>query len=188
MNLEEDIVLEGYGVRLKRLTHDKIEVLRNWRNDPKIQQYMFYRAYITPEMQERWFAKLDKKCNFYFIIEYGGKEVGCVNIKDIDWKTKTGEPGSFIYEDEYLNSDVAQRANFLLGDFIWKDLQLETLIIEVVRSNKRAMEMNKAVGYKEVASRHGDPEDMVRLIMTREDALKPNKLFDRLRMIFNKTK
>ena len=186
INLEDDIVLEGYGVKLRRLTHDKIEMLRQWRNDPKIQQHMFYREYITPEMQERWFAKLDKKCNFYFIIEYEGKEVGCVNIKDINWETKTGEPGIFIYAEECLDSDVAQRANFLFGDFVWHELQLEAMTIEVVRTNKRAMEMNKTLGYKETPLLPGDPDYKVRMILTREEALKPHKLYDRLRKIFNK--
>ncbi len=46
--MDDNLILENYGVRLKRLTHDKIELLRQWRNDPKIQQYMFYREYITP--------------------------------------------------------------------------------------------------------------------------------------------
>ncbi len=46
--MDDNLILENYGVRLKQLTHDKIELLRQWRNDPKIQQYMFYREYITP--------------------------------------------------------------------------------------------------------------------------------------------
>lgn len=147
INLEEDIVLEGYGVTLRRLTHDKIEMLRQWRNDPKIQQYMFYRDYITPEMQERWFAKMDKKCNFYFIIEYEGKEVGCVNIKDINWETKTGEPGIFIYDDEYLNGDVSIRASFVLTDFVFITLGLVLLKGHILPDNKRAVRFNKALGY-----------------------------------------
>ena len=39
---------EKYGITLKRLTVDKIELVRNWRNDPKISQYMEFRDYITP--------------------------------------------------------------------------------------------------------------------------------------------
>lgn len=98
----QDLVLEGYGVKLKRLTHDKIELLRQWRNDPKIQQYMIYRETITPEMQEKWFQKINNDHNFYFIIEYEGKEIGCVNIKDVDYEKKCGEPGIFIYDDRYI--------------------------------------------------------------------------------------
>lgn len=184
--MEENLVLEGYGVTLRRLTHDKIEMLRQWRNDPKISQYMFYREYITPEMQERWFANLDKKCNYYFIIEYEGKEVGCINIRAIDWKTKTGEPGIFIYDDTYIDSDVAMRANFCLGDWAWNDLGIEHMTIEVQRSNRRAMQMNIASGYEEIPNKEGDPEVMARMVISREKALAPNKLFDRLRKIFNK--
>jgi len=187
-NLEGYFELEGYGVKLKRLTHDKIEMLRQWRNDPKIQQYMFYRQEITPEMQERWFANMDKRCNFYFIIEYEGKEVGCINIRDIDWETKNGEPGMFIYEDEYLNSDVAMRASFCMGDWVWNDLKLESETIEVVRTNKNAMQFNLSAGYKELPLQPGDPENMCRMILTRDIALSSNKLFDRLKTIFNKTK
>ena len=39
------MILEGYGVKLHRLTEEKIELLRRWRNDPKIQQYMGYREH-----------------------------------------------------------------------------------------------------------------------------------------------
>lgn len=186
--MDDNLILENYGVRLKRLTHDKIELLRQWRNDPKIQQYMFYREYITPEMQERWFKNLDKKCNYYFIIEYDGKEIGCINIRDIDWEKKTGEPGIFIYDDDYLDSDVAMRAGFCMEDWIWNDLKLESQTIEVRRSNRRALQYNIAIGYEEIPKQQGDEEDKIRMILTREKARKPNKLMERLRKIFNKNK
>lgn len=182
--MEENLVLKGYGVTLRRLTHDKIEMLRQWRNDPKIQQYMFYRQEITPEMQERWFANMDKKCNYYFIIEYDGKEVGCINVRNIDWSTGGGEPGIFIYDDAYIDSDVAVRAGFCMGDWCWKELKMAYHSIEVQRDNKRALQMNKANGYEELPPLPGDSKDKVRMILTREKALAPNKLMDRLRKIF----
>ena len=86
------MILEGYGVKLYRLTEEKIELLRRWRNDPKIQQYMGYREHITSEMQKAWFERINNDNNYYFIIEYEGKEIGCINIKDIDYVKKTCEP------------------------------------------------------------------------------------------------
>ena len=100
INFEEDIVLEGYGVTLRRLTHDKIEMLRQWRNDPKISGAMFYQQIITPEMQERWFANLDKKQNFYFIVCYKDEEIGLINVKNIDYDKMNGE---FDYMYKVLN-------------------------------------------------------------------------------------
>ena len=42
------IELTNYDVSLRQLTVDKIELVRQWRNDPKIQETMLSRDYITP--------------------------------------------------------------------------------------------------------------------------------------------
>ena len=128
--------ISGYGVTLRRLTEDKIEMVRNWRNDPKIQQYMEFRDYITPEMQKKWFERINNDNNYYFIIVYKDKEIGLINIRDIDYETKDGEPGIFIYDDEYLNTDVPMRASFCMADFVWNTLKLEKMHIHVLRNNK----------------------------------------------------
>lgn len=184
--IDPNLTLTGYGVTLRRLTHDKIEMLRQWRNDPKIQQYMVYREYITPEMQERWFEKINNDNNFYFIIEYEGREVGMINIKDVDYEKKTGEPGIFIYADELWNSDVGMRASFCFGDFVWGTLGLESMYIHVVASNKRALEYNLFLGY-EVQSGY-ENEDVVMMVQNREKAKNPSPKLARIMRVLSKTK
>lgn len=139
--------LHGYGVTLRQLTEDKLELIRRWRNDPKIQQYMSYREHITPEMQRAWFQRINNEHNFYFIIVYQDREIGLINIRDVDYENKCGEPGIFVWNDEYLDSDVPMRATFCLYDFIWSQLGLNTLNIHVLKSNKRAIKFNKFFGY-----------------------------------------
>lgn len=136
-----------YGVSLKRLTHDKIELVRRWRNDPKISQYMEYRDEITPEMQERWFDKINNKFNYYFLIEVDGKEIGLINVRDIDYELRIGEPGIFIWDDEYLNSTISFNAALNLTDFCFENLGLKELVIHVLKDNRRAIQFNKAYGY-----------------------------------------
>lgn len=140
--------LEKYGVVLNRLTYDKIEMVRNWRNDQKIAKYMEFRDYITPEMQEKWFQKIDNDNNFFFIIEFEGKEIGLINIKDIDYEQKTGEGGIFIYDDTYLNSDVSFRASLCLSDFFFETLNLERVIAHIFWNNKRAIQYNIMLGFE----------------------------------------
>lgn len=141
--------LSKYGVTLHLLSHDKIEMLRRWRNDPKIQQFMEYREEITPEMQERWFQKVDNSGkDFYFIIEYQGDEIGCINIRDVDFEKGEGEPGIFIWDDRYLETDIPTRASFCMGDFVWDTLKLKREIIHVLKDNKRAILYNKQKGFK----------------------------------------
>lgn len=140
-------LIEKYGVRLIRLTHDKIELVRRWRNDPKISQYMEYRDEITPEMQEAWFQRTNNENNFYHIIEINGKEVGLIDIRDIDYVKGEGEPGIFVWDDEYINSPEIFNASFANLDFAFETLGLKRLIIHVLKDNPRAIKYNKAIGY-----------------------------------------
>lgn len=147
--------LEGYGVKLRRLTQDKIELVRYWRNDPKIQKYMEYREYITAEQQLAWFQRINNENNFYFIIEYQDKEVGLINIRDINYEKGIGEPGLFIWDDYYLNSDLSFKVGALIIDFGFDILKLQKLVIHVLADNKRAIQYNKSWGYKLSANQDG---------------------------------
>lgn len=171
------MILEGYGVKLRRLTETDLELLRCWRNDPKIQQYMEYRDYITKEMQSKWFQRINNDNNYYFIIEYEAEDIGMINIRDIDYDEGVGEPGMFIYKDEYLNSDIAFRASFCMGDFIWNNLNLKKLRIHVLRDNRRAIEYNKFFGYK--LSEGQEYVQNQEYILTKDDA--DNKRVQRLK-------
>ena len=151
--MEENLVLTNYGVTLRRLTHDQIEMLRQWRNDPKIQKYMFFRQEITPQMQEQWFASLDPHTNFYFIIEYEGEAIGLINVKNVDYEKRNGESGVFIYEDKYLNTDIAYRAHLLMFDYIYEELKLDYTYSHMLGDNSRAVRFMEFLG-GEVVEKH----------------------------------
>lgn len=155
--------LQGYGITLKRLTLDKIEMLRNWRNDPKIQQYMEYRDYITSEMQRKWFESINNEHNYYFIIIIKGKEIGLVNLKNVDYERKCAEPGIFIYEDTYLNSDNGIRAALLNTDFAFENLNLDFLYGHVLKDNKRAIRFNSIFGYELSSGQDNVPNQLYTL-------------------------
>lgn len=145
--------LSKYGVKLKRLTKDKIELVRNWRNDPKISQFMEYREYITPEMQENWFKKIDNENNFFFIIEFEGNDIGLINIKDVDYDKKEGEAGIFIYNSDFLNSTISFQSVLNMFDFCFGDLRLNTIIAHILKDNIRAIKYNTALGFKKVPTK-----------------------------------
>ena len=69
-------------------------------------------------------------------------------IKDIDYQSKRGEAGIFIWDERYLNSDVSFRATFALFDFAFDDLKLNRIISHVLSDNKRAIQFNKLMGFK----------------------------------------
>ncbi len=143
-----NIALENYEICLKPLTGRKIEMVRQWRNDPKISQYMWYKEYITQEMQQKWFERINNPNNYYFIIEFEKKEVGLINIKEIAYDKKEGETGLFIYDDSYLNTDIPFRASLCMGDFTIYLFRLHGTYVHVLKTNKKAAMYNKMIGYK----------------------------------------
>ncbi len=140
--------IEKYGIILNRLTHDKIELVRKWRNSSKIQRCMSYRDEITPEMQERWFQKVDACPNdYFFIINYHGRDVGMINIKDVDVEQKHGESGIFIWDDTCLHSGVAYRAGLCLYDFAFETLGLDYVIAHILTDNTASRKYHERFGF-----------------------------------------
>lgn len=141
-------MLQKENVVLRRVENKDIEMIRNWRNDPKISQYMSFRDYITPEMQKKWFEKINNDNNYFFIINIDGKDVGLIEIKNIDYKNSIAESGMFIYEDKYLNGIYSYLSSYILAEFAFSTLKLNTIKVTVIDDNKRAVRYNKSLGYK----------------------------------------
>ncbi|MDZ4845039.1 MAG: GNAT family N-acetyltransferase [Chitinophagales bacterium] len=140
--------IRKYGISLVRLTHDHIELVRQWRNAPRIREFMEYRETITPEMQQRWFEQLDPVCDFYFIIEYHEQLVGLIHTSGIDWKVKSGHAGLFIHKNELLGSPVPVLASLSMVDFFFTCCKLETLHAKVMGENPVAIRYNARLGFK----------------------------------------
>lgn len=162
--------ISNYGVTLRRLTEDKIEMIRNWRNDPKIVQYMEYKEYITPEMQKKWFDKINNENNYYFLIEVNSKEIGLINIRDINYTKLEGEAGIYIYDDKFLNSDISFKSVTILFDFCFEQLSLERIIAHVLKTNKRAIKYNTALGFQLADA--NDPNTNQLYLLTKEQYTK----------------
>lgn len=151
-----DLVLQEKNTRLVRLKYDMIEILRNWRNDPDISQYMISQDYITKENQKDWFKKVEKsKDCFEFVLFDKDIPVGRCSIINIKKDIKEAELGILIGNKKYLNSGYVAKAYILLFDFIFFNLQLETLIGRVRQENVRASRFNSMFGYKQITAENG---------------------------------
>ncbi len=136
-----------YGLKLSRLTEDKIEMIRQWRNSPEIQQYMIYRDHITSEMQKAWFARINNEHNYYFLLSLDGREIGVMNLKDIDYQAKTAEKGSLIWDISLRGKGIGTKANVMILDFAFNDLELNSVRIEILPENIRSIKANIKFGF-----------------------------------------
>jgi UDP-4-amino-4,6-dideoxy-N-acetyl-beta-L-altrosamine N-acetyltransferase len=139
--------INRYGIALKRLSASDIELVRQWRNDPKIAQHMFYKVAITPEQQRDWFLSVNNVANFFFLIQHHQQPVGLINISSIDWDKGTAYTGLFIYDDHCLSSDVPVMASLAMLDTFFLVFGLQKVYAKVKGDNQVAHQYNTTLGF-----------------------------------------
>ncbi len=145
----------NYGIILRKITLNDMELMRTWRNSDFVKKHMVFKSYLTREMQIDWYLKINNINNYYFIIYKENKPIGITNLKDIDFSNGTAESGIFMYSEEYTNSDLGVRATFSLLDFAFLTLKLNKLRQTIIVENKAAMNFNKSLGVKITENKDG---------------------------------
>ncbi len=144
------MIIRKYGLELVRLRAEHIEMIRHWRNDPKIQKHMFFQATITPEMQQRWYESINNDQNYYFLIYKDQVPCGLISISSIDFDTRNAFAGLFIYDDRYIGTDVPVRASLSILDVFFTFTNLESIYAKVRDSNLVAHLYNTSLGFKRI--------------------------------------
>lgn len=149
------MIVEKYGIQLKKITIDDIELIRTKRNSENISSKMIYKNYISPEQQLQWFESISNFNNFYYLIIYDDRPIGLINEKDMDWNNLTSEAGLFIWEDKYLKTIVPALATLTLIELGFEILSWKKTSIRIIESNKEGISYNKQIGFKIVRQDKG---------------------------------
>jgi len=141
------MIIGRRSIQLVKLTQDYIELVRQKRNLPEIQNVMEFREYITPEMQQKWFESINNINNLYFLIETNNTFIGLGSANDIDWEQKiVNNGGIFIWDKIYLDSPEVIQASVLLTDLGFF-LGIKMNYIRILKDNKKAIDFNRSLGY-----------------------------------------
>jgi UDP-4-amino-4,6-dideoxy-N-acetyl-beta-L-altrosamine N-acetyltransferase len=140
--------LSKYGIILRRLRIEDIELLRQWRNSQQINQFMEFREQISPEMQLEWFRSVDNFENFFYIIEYQGEDIGLINSSKIEWDTVSSEGGIFLWDEKYYETFVPVWASLCMLETSYFMLGAGKSVIKTLRDNERAKKLNTHLGYE----------------------------------------
>jgi RimJ/RimL family protein N-acetyltransferase len=166
-----------YGITLRRITLDDIEIIRHWRNSDEIQKRMQYREYITKRMQKKWFYSIDNINNFYYLIEFKGEKIGLFNEKNIDWKNRTSETGLFIADEKYINTQIPILASLCLSEIGFYVIQGEKSFIRILKDNKQAIEYSLNFGY-ELCANQADNDPQLYVLTKQNFESKGKRLLD----------
>jgi RimJ/RimL family protein N-acetyltransferase len=142
------MIVRKYGLTLRRIRLQDIELVRQKRNSDEIRQVMQFREEITPEMQLKWFNSINNFNNFYYIVEYQGKQIGLINDKNMDWEARTSESGLFFWDKEYIHTFLPILASLVLLEMGFYYLDWNTSYIHVMMNNQQAADYVRQIGYE----------------------------------------
>jgi RimJ/RimL family protein N-acetyltransferase len=171
--------LTGFGLVLRRITTQDIELVRGWRNQPSVRSQMLVQDEISAEQQVLWFEKINNPFNYYFIIEVSDLPIGVIYAKNIDEQSMVGEGGIFIGDNKFIGTDIPARASMLFLYFCFNKIGVSTSIAKAKEDNYIAAEFNKCLGYKEVKRSQG----VIYLQLKKEDFLRAPMVASVLRKI-----
>lgn len=176
--MKTDLTLTGYQVILRTLTEGDLEMVRNWRNDPRISQFMLSQELISPEQQRAWFKKVSRDPKQqHFIILYKDQPIGAANIRVLQGinlhNATVIEPGLYIFEDKYRANLLTFAPTLLLNDYCFNQLGVEKLRAVVKSDNEAALNYNAKLGYQVV--RNGSLVEIELDQLSYEQASRPLK-------------
>jgi len=144
------MIISRYGINLVRVQKEHIETIRVWRNDPKIRDYMFFKSEITSDMQKNWFNSVNNDQNFYFMVCPSETPIGLISISSIDYEHRKAFAGLFIYDDNFLGTDIPVRSSLCLLDVFFTYTAIDTLYAKVLNSNIVADQYNTSLGFERI--------------------------------------
>lgn len=143
---------QRYGVTLCPLQADDLEMVRAWRNDPKIASLMLDQTHITASMQQAWFARLKgSNQQFYYVAWFRQTPIGVASLTAVDRLQGSAEPGMYIYPDEYRSNLVPFCVAFALNDLAFEDFGLTRLYGKIFATNTASVRFHEACGYHRYA-------------------------------------
>jgi UDP-4-amino-4,6-dideoxy-N-acetyl-beta-L-altrosamine N-acetyltransferase len=136
-------------IYFEKLSHSKIELLRNWRNQDFVLEQMEYQELISKEQQERWFENVKNNSSFeYYIFGIENEAVGLVHLGEINKITKSATVGLFIGNASYIGTGIAFEASNFIIKRAFDELAIETLFAKVKSTNNPALQYNSFLGFK----------------------------------------
>jgi RimJ/RimL family protein N-acetyltransferase len=144
----------GEKTRLREYRKEDIELKLSLLNDPEVLKYLEsgipYPLTLNEEL--KWFESISAfKDTYRFAIETleDGQFIGDCGINSIDWKNSVASVVIFIGNKNYLGKGYGTDAMKTLLDFIFMEMNLNKVRLNVYSFNERAVKSYEKCGFKQ---------------------------------------
>lgn len=135
-------------ILLRDVCADDIDRMREWRNLPKVSDYMFTDHVISPEEHAAWFSRMlkDPACK-YWVIACDGEDVGVAYLYAIDQVNRRCCWGFYVVSPNVRGKSVGSQVECAVLNYVFDKLKLEKLCCENLLSNRGVIEMHRRFGF-----------------------------------------
>ena len=141
-------------IRLRLLAAEDLPLTLRWRNRDEVRRWFFHADKITSQQHLQWFEQYQERDDdFVFVIEdvrNNYRPVGQVALYHLDREKSIAEFGRLmIGEPDALGKGFARAATVSVLEFGFKQLDLDTIYLDVYSNNKNAISLYRYVGFVE---------------------------------------
>ena len=136
-----------FGIELRRMTEDDIEIVRQGRNKDFVRENHVYRNIISEAEQEKWYAEMNSKEHYVFIVVHQGRRVGVIYLRDIPENRASSTCGLFFWDDDVISTRIPVFAALLGLDFVIYYCQVQRINSVVLKSNTAGIKMYTFFGF-----------------------------------------
>jgi len=144
-------MLEGRSVRLRAYRKEDVELAWKYINDPEVKSYLVpgIPFPMTLEEEYKWYENLSSSKDTYnFAIERieDGQYIGGCGINEVNWKNSYAYVGIFLGKP-YWSKGYGTEAMKLLLRFIFEEMNLNKVLLNVYSFNERALRSYEKCGF-----------------------------------------
>ena len=131
------------------LTANDLEMVRKWRNSPEVSKYMYTDNTISAAQQIAWFERIRKDSSKkYWLIRYGERPIGLVNIAHIDTLNLSCNWGFYFGVSDLRGLGLASKVEFSVLRYVFDTLGLNKLYCEVFDWNNNVIGLHSKFGFR----------------------------------------
>lgn len=137
------------NITIRKITLADTDDVIRFRNNPAVLKNFLDRRLLTKESHENYFhSRIETGLVHQFMILKDGISIGCVFLRDVDLKEKTAEFGIFIGDEQEFGKGYGKKATRLILEYAFNELNLERVILRVLKLNEFATRSYISSGFK----------------------------------------
>ena len=144
--------LVGDTIYLSPRNSEDVEIFTKWLNDFQVTDGTGRSGLmVTLNGEKAYLEKIHDNENYCFVIVTleNDEMIGTIGLEKMNYRNRSAELGIFIGDETYRGKGIGKEAIYLILDYGFNYLNLNSIQLSVLSFNERAITCYKKCGFKE---------------------------------------